>query len=102
MSIEEAIRISTVIYDNKIYTSIKDLCESFNLDSDIINDRIRRGWCLKDAIKTPIRLQLPKGFKKIKIAYTHNNTDYYECIHNNQKYILSIQEMKELSKKKGV
>ena len=99
----ETITSKLITYNGKTYKSIRNLCRKLNLNYGIVKNKIYRGMPIEIAVETSINSslpskKLPKSFKKIKIAYTHNNIDYYECIHNNQKYILSIPEMKELSK----
>ena len=90
---------NTIIYNNKTYKSVKQLANKQNMDYPTIKQRLQKGWSVEEAIETPIRPRPPKGFKIIKSTYTHNNIDYYECLHDNQKYILSIQEMRNFTEK---
>ena len=101
-AIETPVQIKdySIAYDNKTYPSITELAKKYNIPDKTLYSRINeRKWSVKKAIETPIRPHSPKGFKIIKSAYTHNNIDYYECIHDSQKYILSIQEMKDFTEK---
>lgn len=79
----------TCDFNNTTYKSINEFCKANKISRSAYYSAIQKNKPIDKIQRRP-----PKEFKIIKLAYTHNNIDYYEYLHNNQKYIFSIREMK--------